>query len=138
LNWRRRLCELSKSYHSFEQLRQRQRLQTRSQSIFDTNKQKLRQKRLMLRVRREGRRYTQTIKSSSSSGVFQRDEWETEIASKETDLMLSTGVARRPQPPSAKCHSSVVPLMPSQYLNKDVGDKGNPADRGNQPDRQTR
>ena len=42
---------------------------------FDTDKHKLRQKGLMLRVRREGRRYTQTIKSNTNSGLFQRDEW---------------------------------------------------------------
>src|SRR6516164_5112664 len=42
---------------------------------FDTDKHKLRQKGLMLRVRREGRRYTQTIKSTTNSGLFQRDEW---------------------------------------------------------------
>ena len=39
----------------------------------------------MLRVRREGRRYTQTIKSTNS-GIFQRDEWETEVAGREPDL----------------------------------------------------
>jgi len=52
---------------------------------FDTDKHNLRQKGLMLRVRREGRRYTQTIKSTNS-GIFQRDEWETEIAGREPDL----------------------------------------------------
>src|SRR5262249_23890104 len=46
---------------------------------FDTDKHKLWQKVLMLRVRRQGRRYTQTIKSTTKSGPFQRDEWETEI-----------------------------------------------------------
>jgi inorganic triphosphatase YgiF len=60
---------------------------------FDTNKQKLRQKGLMLRVRREGRRYIQTIKSNGNSGVFQRDEWESEIAGKEPDLSKATGTA---------------------------------------------
>jgi triphosphatase len=63
---------------------------------FDTNKQKLRKKGLMLRVRREGRRYVQTIKSMGSSGVFQRDEWETEIAGREPDLSRATDTALEP------------------------------------------
>jgi triphosphatase len=63
---------------------------------FDTDKQKLRRKGLMLRVRREGRRYTQTIKSSGDSGIFQRDEWETEIASKEPDLSKTSGTTLEP------------------------------------------
>jgi triphosphatase len=63
---------------------------------FDTNKQKLRQNGLMLRVRREGRRYTQTIKSNGSAGVFERDEWETEIPSKEPDLGKAGGTALEP------------------------------------------
>jgi triphosphatase len=63
---------------------------------FDTDKLKLRQKGLMLRVRREGRRYTQTIKLSDSSGLFERDEWETEIAGKEPDLTKASGTALEP------------------------------------------
>jgi inorganic triphosphatase YgiF len=63
---------------------------------FDTNKHKLRQKGLMLRVRREGRRYTQTIKSNTNSGLFQRDEWETEIAGKQPDLNQVNGTVPGP------------------------------------------
>jgi triphosphatase len=63
---------------------------------FDTNKQTLRQKGLMLRVRRQGRRYLQTIKSNGNSGIFQRDEWETEIAGKEPDLSKASGTALEP------------------------------------------
>jgi triphosphatase len=58
---------------------------------FDTKKHKLRQKGLMLRVRREGRRNIQTIKSTMNSGLFERDEWETEIAGKEPDLNQANG-----------------------------------------------
>src|SRR6516164_11485430 len=58
---------------------------------FDTDNHKLRQKGLMLRVRREGRRYTQTIKSTTNSGLFQRDEWETQIAGREPDLNQTNG-----------------------------------------------
>src|SRR5215471_109168 len=63
---------------------------------FDTDKHKLRQKGLMLRVRREGRRYTQTIKSNTNSGPFQRDEWETEIAGKKPDLNQVNGTVPGP------------------------------------------
>ena len=43
---------------------------------FDTDNQKLRKKGLMLRVRREGRHHTQTIKATINGGQFERDEWE--------------------------------------------------------------
>ena len=47
---------------------------------FDTKDRKLRKKGLILRVRREGRRFTQTIKANVNAGAFERDEWEAEIA----------------------------------------------------------
>jgi len=45
---------------------------------FDTDKLKLRNKGLSLRVRRIGRRHVQTIKreSGESAALFARDEWE--------------------------------------------------------------
>ena len=43
---------------------------------FDTDKHTLRRKGLMLRVRRIGNRYIQTIKATGKSGLFERDEWE--------------------------------------------------------------
>jgi inorganic triphosphatase YgiF len=63
---------------------------------FDTDKLKLRRKGLMLRVRREGRRYVQTIKSSDNAGLFERNEWETEIAGKEPNLSKARGTALEP------------------------------------------
>jgi inorganic triphosphatase YgiF len=53
---------------------------------FDTNKQTLRKKGLMLRVRRDGRRFTQTIKTTGNSGNFERNEWEAQIAGNEPDF----------------------------------------------------
>jgi inorganic triphosphatase YgiF len=50
----------------------------------------------MLRVRREGRRYVQTIKSSDNAGLFERNEWETEIAGKEPNLSKARGTALEP------------------------------------------
>jgi inorganic triphosphatase YgiF len=60
---------------------------------FDTENQKLRKKGLMLRVRREGRHYKQTIKAALNSGSIQRDEWEAEIAGKGPDLDRADGTA---------------------------------------------
>ena len=56
---------------------------------FDTDKHKLRKNGLMLRVRRIGHRHVQTIKASSSSGPFERGEWENAIAGNEPDLSLA-------------------------------------------------
>src|SRR5215204_1983400 len=55
---------------------------------FDTDKLKLRNKGLSLRVRRAGRRYVQTIKqeTGATSAAFDRNEWEREIATKQPDL----------------------------------------------------
>jgi inorganic triphosphatase YgiF len=63
---------------------------------FDTNDQRLRKKGLMLRVRREGRHRTQTIKATGNAGQFERDEWEAEIAGNEPDLDAANGTALEP------------------------------------------
>jgi triphosphatase len=63
---------------------------------FDTENQKLRKKGLMLRVRREGRRYRQTIKATLNSGSIERDEWEAEIAGKGPDFAQAGGTALEP------------------------------------------
>jgi inorganic triphosphatase YgiF len=47
---------------------------------FDTQKQKLRKNGIVLRVRRIGDRYVQTIKALRSAELFERSEWEHEIA----------------------------------------------------------
>jgi triphosphatase len=63
---------------------------------FDTDKHKLRKKGLMLRVRRIGKRYIQTIKATGQSSLFERDEWESDLASAEPDLDLARGTALEP------------------------------------------
>jgi triphosphatase len=63
---------------------------------FDTGSQKLHRKGLLLRVRRVGNRYIQTIKSNGNSGLFERDEWEAEIAGRAPDLSLAAGTALEP------------------------------------------
>jgi inorganic triphosphatase YgiF len=63
---------------------------------FDTDDHKLRKKGLMLRVRRVGRRYIQTIKANGHSVPLERDEWAAEIAGREPDLRLAEGTALEP------------------------------------------
>src|SRR5262249_6663856 len=63
---------------------------------FDTEKHKLRKKGLMLRVRRIGGRYVQTIKQTGNAGPFARDEWEFEIPGEQPDLSLADGTALAP------------------------------------------
>src|SRR5499427_6342160 len=63
---------------------------------FDTNEQKLRKKGLMLRVRREGRQHTQTIKATANGWSVERDEWEAEIAGNEPDLDRAEGTVLEP------------------------------------------
>jgi len=52
---------------------------------FDTDKFALRKNGVMLRVRRTGRRYVQTIKAAGE-GLLDRNEWETEIKGSKPDL----------------------------------------------------
>jgi inorganic triphosphatase YgiF len=63
---------------------------------FDTAKHKLHRKGMMLRVRRSGDRYVQTIKSAGNSGSFARDEWESEIKAGAPELRLAQGTALEP------------------------------------------
>ncbi|HEY6993688.1 MAG TPA: CHAD domain-containing protein [Xanthobacteraceae bacterium] len=70
--------------------------ETQVSVYFDTDKHTLRKKGLMLRVRRVGSRYVQTIKATGNSGLFERDEWEGEIASEMPDLRLARGTALEP------------------------------------------
>ena len=63
---------------------------------FDTGQHKLHKKGIMLRVRRSGDRYVQTIKSARNSGTFRRDEWESEIKGTAPDLRLTQDTALKP------------------------------------------
>lgn len=71
------------------------RQQTQAQAdlvstYFDTPKQKLRRYGLSLRVRRNGQKYIQTVKSASD-GRFGRGEWEAEVESNSPDLAKADG-----------------------------------------------
>lgn len=63
---------------------------------FDTEKQTLRKKGLMLRVRRQGGHYTQTIKAITDPGSFERNEWETDVGGKNPNLEHAKGTALEP------------------------------------------
>src|SRR5262245_34820234 len=65
---------------------------------FDTDKLKLRNKGLSLRVRRVGRRHVQTIKQESdeSAALFARNEWEHQIGGRQPELDVTNDAALRP------------------------------------------
>jgi triphosphatase len=62
---------------------------------FDTDKLKLRNKGLSLRVRRIGRRHIQTIKQESgeSAALFTRNEWEHPVGGRQPDLDVARDAA---------------------------------------------
>src|SRR5262249_23811728 len=60
---------------------------------FDSDKQKLRRHGLTLRVRRIGDRYIQTIKATQNSNILIRNEWESEIADSQPDLVQARDTA---------------------------------------------
>jgi inorganic triphosphatase YgiF len=70
--------------------------ETQISLYFDTGKHKLRKKGLMLRVRRVGNRYVQTIKATGNAQLFERDEWESDIAGETPDLRLARDTALEP------------------------------------------
>src|SRR5271166_3085259 len=65
---------------------------------YDTDKLKLRNKGLSLRVRRAGRRHVQTIKqdANASAALFTRNEWERDIAGTQPDLDAARDTALAP------------------------------------------
>lgn len=74
----------------------RVRSETQVSVYFDTDKHKLRKKGLMLRVRRVGDRHIQTIKATGNSHLFERDEWEADVAGETPDLRLARDTALEP------------------------------------------
>ena len=77
-------------------LKARPRRTTEISVYFDTDKHKLRKKGLLLRVRRIGNHYIQTIKANGQAGLLERSEWETEISGEQPDLSLAEGTALAP------------------------------------------
>ena len=66
-------------------------------TYFDTPDQLLAQAGVTVRLRRQGRAWTQTVKTAGerASGLFQRREWEVPVATAQLDVahLLSTGLA---------------------------------------------
>jgi triphosphatase len=102
---------------------------------FDTEKHKLRKHGLMLRVRRIGNRYLQTIKADSNAGPFERGEWESEIADGEPDLNLARKTPLKPimnrklrrqlKPMfETRVHRTVYPIVNRGHLTELAIDKG--------------
>jgi len=63
---------------------------------FDTDERNLYRQGLLLRVRRTGDGYIQTIKASGNTRLFERDEWESEIEGETPDLRFARGTALEP------------------------------------------
>lgn len=65
---------------------------------FDTDRSDLRKAGVTLRVRRSGDRRVQTIKAAKfpAGGLFDRDEWETEVDHDDPDLGAAKGTALEP------------------------------------------
>jgi inorganic triphosphatase YgiF len=102
---------------------------------FDTDKHKLRKHGLMLRVRRIGNRYLQTIKADGNAGPFERGEWESEIADGEPDLSLARKTPLKPimsrklrrqlKPMfETRVHRTVYPIVNRGHLTELAVDKG--------------
>lgn len=58
---------------------------------FDTPAMALRDGAFSLRVRRKGDTYIQTLKHRADGGIFDRDEWETQVPGPDLDLALLAG-----------------------------------------------
>lgn len=63
---------------------------------FDTPKHKLGRNGISLRIRRNGKKRLQTIKSEGADGSFRRGEWENEIKGDVPDLRKVQGTALEP------------------------------------------
>jgi inorganic triphosphatase YgiF len=70
-------------------------------------------------VRRIGNRYIQTIKATRNSGLFERDEWEAEIASREPDLSLASGTALEPLV-NDKLRRQLKPLFETECAGRSI------------------
>ena len=84
---------------------------------FDTEKQQLHRKGILLRVRRIGDRHIQTIKSLRSSDLFERNQWESEIASETPDLHRARDSALR-RYFSGKLRRKLKPIFETQVQRK--------------------
>src|SRR5215469_5482415 len=80
----------------FRELDRKARRAKQVSVYFDTNKRKLYKKGLLLRVRRTGNHFIQTIKASGDTRLFERDEWESEIEGEMPDLSRARGTALEP------------------------------------------
>ena len=73
---------------------------------FDTSRQALRKHGRTLRVRQDGARRVQTLKSGIAGGIFERGEWESEVAGEAPDLDAL------PNPDLARDIADLGPLQP--------------------------
>ena len=91
-------------------LAERQRVKEIESLYFDTPQEKLRRRGVSLRIRKDGKRRLQTIKSLKGSALFERGESETEINGKGPDWNAVRGTALEPLA-SKKLRRSLRPLF---------------------------
>lgn len=92
---------------------------------FDTPELALRQQRMALRLRRQGRRWVQTLKGGgqASAGLHQRQEWETPVAGEHLDLTaLQASGAALPHDLAAHLHPVFVTAFKRQVRLLQFGD----------------
>ena len=104
-------------------------------SYFDTPKHKLAKNGLTLRVRRNGNKRLQTIKSGQFEGSFRRGEWEREIKGDLPDLHIIQGTALAPVATrklkhklrpvfETRVHRTTVPIRENESLIEVALDEG--------------
>jgi inorganic triphosphatase YgiF len=86
---------------------------------FDTDRLKLREKGLSLRVRRIGRHYVQTVKqeSNGTAALFARGEWEQDIHAKQPDLDAARDTALAPLL-NRQLRRALKPVFQTRVLRK--------------------
>ena len=78
---------------------------------FDTSKGRLRRRGWVLRIRHDGDRWIQTIKhSGDSAGLFDRDEWESDVAGPQPDLQAIDGTPLHTRVSARQFHS-LAPVL---------------------------
>lgn len=84
---------------------------------FDTDGQRLRRNGLLLRVRRIGERYIQTVKAVAGAGPFERGEWESDIDSELPDLRRARETALKPYLDRKLC-SQLKPMFETRVQRR--------------------
>lgn len=93
---------------------------------FDDSKRTLQKAGLILRVRRTGRRYLQTIKSSPDGAMVDRSEWEVDVEGPDPDLSAAAGTPLEPLLQKKSVRNGLAPVFSTtvQRLSTLVANEG--------------